>query len=111
MTIDAHGPHTMPHTKPTRMSGAPPATHGHFSFAKRSAQNDKRTPAHYGYGTNGLCSFTSLVLPFRVSSTLCVLRRLGRVRKRRLSDACVTACSCCSCWTGETDRLTGLMVV
>ena len=52
-------------SKPTRMSGAPPATPGHFSFAKRSAQNDKRTPAHYGYGTNDLCSFTPLVLPFR----------------------------------------------
>jgi hypothetical protein len=55
---DAHGTHTS--KSRTRMSGAPPATPGHFSFAKRSAQNDKRTPAHYGYGTNGLCSFTPL---------------------------------------------------
>ena len=53
-----------------RASGAPP---GHpatsSAFAKRSAQNDKRRHrlGHYGYGTNGLCSFT-------LSSTLpCVL--------------------------------------
>jgi hypothetical protein len=67
---DAHGTHTS--KSRTRMSGAPPATPGHFSFAKRSAQNDKRTPAHYGYGTNGLCSFTPLVLPFAFRARLCV---------------------------------------